>query len=95
LSQSNRRGKAVNQPLKSCVIQYHTESFNELPAYALIRQKDLQQLRVIPFSAPTLWRMVAAGTFPKPIKISAQITAWRVCEVRDWLDDPAGWRCPS
>jgi prophage regulatory protein len=85
----------MNQPLKSCVIQYHTESFNELPAYALIRQKDLQQLRVIPFSAPTLWRMVAAGTFPKPIKISAQITAWRVCEVRDWLDDPAGWRCPS
>jgi prophage regulatory protein len=85
----------MNQPLKSCVNQYHTESFNELPAYALIRQKDLQQLRVIPFSAPTLWRMVAAGTFPKPIKISAQITAWRVCEVRDWLDDPAGWRCPS
>ena len=85
----------MNQSLKSCVNQYHTESFNELPAYALVRQKDLQQLRVICFSAPTLWRMVAAGTFPKPIKISAQITAWRVCEVRDWLDDPAGWRCPS
>ena len=83
----------MNQPLKSYVNKYHTESFNELPTYALLRQKDLQQLRVIPFSAPTLWRMVAAGTFPKPIKISAQITAWRVSEVREWLDDPSGWRC--
>ena len=84
----------MNQPLKSCVNQYHTESFNELPAYALIRQKDLQRLKVIPFSAPTLWRMVAAGAFPGPIKVAPQITAWRVSEVREWLDDPAGWRCP-
>jgi prophage regulatory protein len=90
-----QRDGDMNQPFEPLRGQYHTESFNELPAYALVRQKDLQQLRVICFSAPTLWRMVAAGTFPKPIKISAQITAWRVSEVRDWLDDPAGWRCPS
>lgn len=84
----------MNQPFEPLKGQYLTGSFNDLPAYALVRQKDLQQLRVIPFSAPTLWRRVKAGTFPRPIKISAQITAWRVSEVRDWLDDPTGWRCP-
>ena len=84
----------MNQPLKSLADQNHAESFDKLPAYSLVRQKGLQRLKVIPFSAPTLWRMVAAGAFPSPIKVAPQITAWRVSEVREWLDDPAGWRCP-
>lgn len=85
----------MNQSLKSLEDQHHGESFDELPAYSLVRLKDLQRFKVIPFSAPTLWRMVAAGAFPRPIKVAPQITAWRVSEVREWLDDPAGWRCPS
>jgi prophage regulatory protein len=83
----------MNQSLKPLEAQYHTESIDELPDYALVRQKDLQRLNVIPFSVPTLWRMVAAGAFPKPLKVAPQITAWRVSEVRQWLNDPAGWRC--
>ncbi len=31
----------------------------------------------LPFSAPTLWRKVKAGTFPKPIKLSDRVTAWK------------------
>ena len=48
-----------------------------------IRQKHL--LDILGFSAPTLWRKVKAGTFPKPIKLGANMTAWRVEEVHQWM----------
>lgn len=44
---------------------------------------------ILPFSAATLWRMVAAGKFPAPVKLSAGVTAWRVEEVRGWIAQPA------
>lgn len=40
---------------------------------------------VLPFSASTLWRLVGDGSFPKPIKFSERVTAWRVGDVRRWL----------
>jgi hypothetical protein len=43
---------------------------------------------IIPFSPATLWRKVAAGQFPAPVKLSAGVTAWRVEDVRAWLDTP-------
>jgi predicted DNA-binding transcriptional regulator AlpA len=43
---------------------------------------------IIPFSPATLWRKVAAGQFPAPVKLSAGVTAWRVEEVRAWLATP-------
>ncbi len=39
----------------------------------------------LPFSHATLWRRVSAGTFPKPVKISAKITAWKAEDVRNWI----------
>ena len=38
------------------------------------------------FSKSTLWRLVKAGKFPKPVKLSERVTAWRVGDVRDWLN---------
>lgn len=49
-----------------------------------IRQKQL--LGFIGFSAPTLWRKVKAGTFPKPIKLGQNMTAWRSEEVQAWIE---------
>lgn len=40
----------------------------------------------LPFSAPTLWRKVREGTFPKPVKLSDRVTAWNVGTVRAWLN---------
>ena len=51
---------------------------------SFIRQKQL--LLQLPFSAPTLWRKVKAGTFPKPVKLGQNITAWRVEEVNQWIE---------
>lgn len=41
---------------------------------------------IIPFSGPTLWRKVKSGDFPSPIKLSERVTAWRVEDVRAWLN---------
>ena len=43
------------------------------------------------FDAPfALWRKVKAGHFPKPVKLSERVTAWRVEDVRAWLAAPVG-----
>lgn len=54
-----------------------------LEAMSYIRAKEL--LRLVPISNATLWRWVSSGKFPKPIKLSSSITAWRVADVRQWL----------
>jgi hypothetical protein len=68
-------------------------SFDVMPDSAFIREAQLVQSpkrpttpAPLPFSAPTLWRKVAAGTFPKPHKLSARVTAWRVGAVREWIN---------
>jgi predicted DNA-binding transcriptional regulator AlpA len=67
--------------------------FDALPGSAFIRESQLVQspkrpgsLAPLPFSAPTLWRKVKAGTFPKPVRLSERVTAWSVGAVRDWID---------
>ncbi len=40
---------------------------------------------IVPFSAATLWRKVKAGQFPKPVKLSDRITAWRASDIAAWL----------
>lgn len=66
--------------------------FDALPDSAFIRESQLVQSpkrpdspAPLPFSAPTLWRMVAKGLFPKPIKLSTRVTCWKVGEVRAWM----------
>lgn len=58
-------------------------TFDTLPDTAYVRQPPL--LEVVPFSSATLWRKCKAGEFPKPVKLSERVTAWRVADVRAWL----------
>ncbi len=68
-------------------------SFDDLPDSAFNRESQLVQCHKrpdrpvpLPFSAPTLWRKVKAGSFPRPIKLSVRVTAWRVGDIRAWLE---------
>lgn len=70
----------------------HQSVFDALPDSAFIRESQLVQspkrpggTAPLPFSAPTLWRKVKAGTFPKPTKLSVRVTAWNVGVVRTWM----------
>ena len=55
-----------------------------IPATGFIRLRDVQT--VVPFSRSTIWRKVASGDFPKPVKLSERVTAWRGQDIIDWLD---------
>lgn len=57
-----------------------------LPTTGFIRQAQLVPA-VVPFSGSTLWRKVKAGEFPRPVKLSERVTAWRIEDVRQWLDE--------
>lgn len=56
-----------------------------LPATGFLRQAQLIG-SIVPVGSSTLWRWVNAGTFPKPVKLSARVTAWRCEDIRTWLD---------
>jgi predicted DNA-binding transcriptional regulator AlpA len=55
-----------------------------LPDVGFVREARL--LVFLPFSHSTLWRRVAAGSFPMPVKLSERITAWRVEDIRTWIE---------
>jgi predicted DNA-binding transcriptional regulator AlpA len=67
--------------------------FDQLPDTAWLRESQLVRssknpdsaIAPLPFSAPTLWRKVKDGSFPKPHKLSTRVTAWKVSQVREWM----------
>ncbi len=65
--------------------------FDDLPDSSLVRLNQLLSTAVIPFSAATAWRRVREGTFPRPVRVSPHVTAWRVGDIRKWLKDPGGF----
>jgi len=74
------------------IVKASQSGFDQLPDSAYIRESQLVQSpkrpgsnAPLPFSAPTLWRKVKAGTFCKPYKLSERVTAWKVGEVRAWM----------
>ena len=66
--------------------QQATYEYGVLPATGYVREKQLIDGGILPFSAKTLWRKVKDGTFVQPVKLGERITAWKVEEVRQWLD---------
>lgn len=50
----------------------------------LIRFSELKKR--VPLSRTTVWRLVRAGTFPKPIKLAANVSAWREDEIDAWIE---------
>ena len=68
--------------------------FDGLADSALLREAQLVQsprrphgTAPLPFSAATLWRKVRDGSFPKPVRLSERVTAWKVGAVRAWLKE--------
>ena len=73
-------------------IVIHQSVFDALPDSAFIREAQLVRspkrpgvAALLPFSAPTLWRLSKIGAFPAPVKLSSRVTAWNVGSVRRWM----------
>jgi predicted DNA-binding transcriptional regulator AlpA len=45
----------------------------------------------VPLARDTRRRGEKAGTFPRRVKLSAKIRAYRVADVVAWESDPEGW----
>jgi prophage regulatory protein len=43
-------------------------------------------LDLLSLSRATLYSMVKAGQFPKPVQVTENRVAWREREVRDWIE---------
>lgn len=85
-----KKPTAAAIPAQPAII--HRSNFDDLPDSAFIREAQLVPspkrpgaAALLPFSAPTLWRKVKAGTFCKPYKLSERVTAFNVGEVRAWM----------
>lgn len=43
-------------------------------------------------SRATLYRKVAAGTFPRQVRIASRCVGWRESAINDWLSNPMFYR---
>jgi predicted DNA-binding transcriptional regulator AlpA len=60
-----------------------------LPLEGLVRLKSiLGPIGPIPVGKSTWWEGVATGKFPKPVKLAARVTAWRVEDIRALMQRP-------
>ena len=41
---------------------------------------------LIPIGKSTWWEGVKSGRFPKPVKLGPRTTAWRVEDIRAWIE---------
>lgn len=57
-----------------------------LPTTGFVREKNV--LELMPFGHTTLWLKIKRGEFPKPVKLTERITAWRAEEIRQWIELP-------
>lgn len=41
---------------------------------------------LLPISPNTVWRKVRDGSFPQPVKLGPNLTAWLAADVQAWID---------
>lgn len=75
---------------------HHDGAPNERPksAYGNLPQTGFLRLSAIlapngpiPVGRSTWWAGVKEGRFPKPVKLGARITAWRVEDIRAFIEN--------
>ena len=63
---------------------------NALPDTGFVRLRSiLAPIGPIPISKSTWWAGVKDGRFPKPLKLGARVTVWRVEDIRDLIENGA------
>lgn len=73
----------------------------QLPPDGFLRMEHLAsdtkkgRIGITGLSKPTIWRRIGQGSFPQSVPIGARAVGWRIDEVRQWLDNPAGYRQPA
>ena len=45
---------------------------------------------LVPYSVSSIWRLAAAGKFPKPLKLTSGRTVWDLAQVESWMEAQIG-----
>ena len=61
-----------------------------LPFKSLLRLKGVR--RIVPLSRSEIYRRIALGTFPKPIKIGERAVAWDADQIQAFVRELLGNR---
>ena len=61
----------------------------------LLSLRDLKASGSHPFSNSTRRRKIESNEYPSPIKISAQMCLWKAGDIRQWRQDPIGFKQAS
>lgn len=51
----------------------------------LLRRPEVESTTGLPRS--TIYRMMAANTFPKPINLGGRLVGWKESDIQKWIDD--------
>ena len=70
------------------------KDFHLLPESGFVRQKTILGdpsanppiPAIIPISSSSWWAGIKKGLYPAPVKLSANITAWKVEDIRDLIE---------
>lgn len=62
----------------------------DLPPEALLRLPEVVAL--VGLRRASIYARAAQHSFPRPIKLTAHASGWRLSDVRAWLADPTGWK---
>ncbi|ENW86649.1 hypothetical protein F906_01708 [Acinetobacter pseudolwoffii] len=46
-----------------------------------------ERVGLLPVSEKTIWEWVRQGKFPQPIRMSGNVTVWRMSEVQAWIEE--------
>jgi prophage regulatory protein len=68
----------------------HLKEMGILPEIGFVRLPQI--LAVLPMGKSTFWNRVKAGIYPKPKKLGAKISVWRVEDIRKILADPENYQ---
>jgi predicted DNA-binding transcriptional regulator AlpA len=61
---------------------------NAVPAF--YRLRDV--IRISALSRSTIYRRIAEGSFPAPVRLGRRASAWSRDSLQAWIDDPEGFR---
>lgn len=76
-TQAGQQGKVREVRLDTPILSYCIRD-------ACLRIGDVAA--IIGLSVPTIYREIANGRFPRPIKLTPGARAWKMSDVMDWID---------
>ena len=64
-------------------------SQNNKPEYLRVKQiiGNSSNDGLVPVSRSTWWAGVKSGRYPQPVKLGPRVTAWRLSDIQDLLDN--------